>query len=344
MIVPGQYIEVCWVPALIKHYVEKGYVYTKTKDKFLVKAEDLPDNSHKSIKVICDFCGQEFYTEKAQYTRSKQNGGVCCRECQPKKTKKIWQEKYGVDNVFMLEEVKEKSKQTCLNNYGVENAALSQEVKDKIKNTNLEKYGVEYAISSAEVREKIKEKNLERYGYEVASKSKDVIEKTKQTNLEKYGYVCTLNSPEIAQKAIQTNIKKYGVPYVTQSPEIITKMRDSLYKSGNVPTSKPEREVCSLLKEIYGEEACTPGHPYYNLNFDYLLEINGVKIDVEYDGYYWHKNKQDSDRRRNYFLIRRGFKILRIKANKEIPTKEQIIEAIDYLVNGHSLYEIVLDI
>lgn len=298
MLVPNQYIKMSWAPSVIKYYVEKGYTFTKVNDKFLVKAEDLPDNSHKKIKAICDFCGRDFTTEKAAYTQNKKTGKISCKKCQPKKVKELWQKKYDVDNVFMLDSVKEKSKQTC----------------------------------------------LEKYGVEIASKSKQVTEKAKETNLKKYGYVCTLNAPEIAEKAMQTNIEKYGVPYTTQSKEIIAKMRKSLYKNGKVPISKPEQKMCEILKEIYGEENCVPSYPYDSLNFDCLVKIGDIKIDVEYDGWYFHKNKKEYDKRRNYFLIRRGFKVLRIKANKELPTKEQIVEAIDYLVNGHSLYEIILDI
>lgn len=344
MLVPNQYIEVTWVPFVVKYYVEKGYTFTKINDKFLVKAEDLPDNSHKKIKAICDFCGRDFTTEKAAYTQNKKTGKISCKKCQPKKVKELWQKKYGVDNVFMLDSVKEKSKQTCLEKYGVENLANSKEIQEKIKNTNLKKFGTEYSIASEQVRDKIKQTNLNKYGFEIVSKSKQVTEKTKETNLKKYGYVCTLNAPEIAEKAMQTNIEKYGVPYATQSKEIIAKMRKSLYKNGKVPISKPEQKMCEILKEIYGEENCVPSYPYDSLNFDCLVKIGDIKIDVEYDGWYFHKNKKEYDKRRNYFLIRRGFKVLRIKANKELPTKEQIVETIDYLVNGHSLYEIILDI
>lgn len=40
-----------------------------------------------------------------------------------------------------------------------------------------------------------------------------------------------------------------------------------------------------------------------------------------------------------------GYKVLRIRATREVPTREQIIEAVDYLVKGnHSLKIIELDI
>ena len=54
---------------------------------------------------------------------------------------RVVQDKYGVNNVFKLEETKQKIKQTNLERYNVEYAAQNEEIKQKIKQTNLNKYG-----------------------------------------------------------------------------------------------------------------------------------------------------------------------------------------------------------
>ena len=76
------------------------------------------------------------------------------------------------------------------------------------------------------------------------------------------------------------------------------------------------------------------------INLDCMVCFDGYKIDVEYDGLYYHKDRQEKDKRRNYFLIKQGYKVLRIKGNKkdDIPTEEQIIKAIDCLVKGNRSY------
>lgn len=75
------------------------------------------------------------------------------------------------------------------------------------------------------------------------------------------------------------------------------------------------------------------------------IKCKWSKIDVEYDGWYWHKDRVQQDRRRNNFLIGRGYKVLRIKSTFQLPTNEQIIDAVDYLINTHHNYkEIILDI
>lgn len=58
-----------WHPKNIPHYTALGYQYTKTGDEFLVRAEDLPLQSHATITVICDYCGDEYTYKYQNYNR-----------------------------------------------------------------------------------------------------------------------------------------------------------------------------------------------------------------------------------------------------------------------------------
>jgi hypothetical protein len=58
----------------------------------------------------------------------------------------------------------DKTKKTNLEKYGVENVFQSEDIKEKIKQTNLEKYGVEHPLQNKDILEKSKETNIERYG------------------------------------------------------------------------------------------------------------------------------------------------------------------------------------
>lgn len=58
-----------------------------------------------------------------------------------------------------------KIKQTCLEKYGVENPFASEEIKEKIYQTNMEKYGVKIPTQNPEIQAKYKETCLEKYGY-----------------------------------------------------------------------------------------------------------------------------------------------------------------------------------
>ena len=187
--------------------------------------------------------------------------------------------------------------------------------------------------------------NLKHFGVRHIAQSKEIMNKIQSTNLKKYGNICSAQGNNVKEKIKQSNRMKYGCDWSAQSPIVIAKIRQSLYQNGTVPTSKMELSVCQTLCEMYGSENCQPGYPLDNITMDCLLTVNGSKIDVEYDGWYWHKNKQEYDKRRNYYLLQRGYKILRIKSNNELPTKEQLKNAVDYLVkDNHHYTEIILDI
>ena len=344
VLIPDQMIEVCWHPQTKDYYIAKGYKYTKMRDKFLVKAEDLSKGSHKKVRIICDYCEKEFLKDNANYMSERNDGKDCCKQCWSIKVKESFMNKYGVENPFQSEIIKEKSKQTCLTKYGTERACQSEQVKEKIAKTNLERYGNTMPLLNQEVKEKAINTCLDKFGVSNVFMSPEIQDKIKETNRLKYGEGNIAHTPEIAEKIKSANMEKYGVPYTTQSKTVQKKMRESLYKNGSVPSSKAEKEMCDLLKNIFGSEHCYPNYPMDSLNLDCLVNINGVLIDFEYDGWYWHKNKQESDKRRNYFLIKNGYKVCRFRANYAIPTIEQIKNAVDYLLSGHSLKIIDLDI
>ena len=91
--------------------------------------------------------------------------------------KKSFLAKHGVDNPSQLEEVKAKKaangptgfarpefKEIIRNRYNVENVSQLPEIREKIKRTSLERYGTTNPASSAQVKEKIEALFLERYG------------------------------------------------------------------------------------------------------------------------------------------------------------------------------------
>ena len=347
MFVPNQKIQTTWMPANRQHYIERGYEYTKMRQPLIVDVEDLTSSSHMKVKVICDYCGKEFEKCYVNYRTEHDDvsGKDCCNQCRPKKFVENFKAVYGVDNPFQLESAKAKSRETCLEKYGTGRACQSDEVKAKIAATSMERYGVTTPLLSDEVRTKAEASCLRKFGVKNPFESKEVQDDIKRKNAERYGEGNIAHTPEISAKIKATNMERYGVPYTTQAPEVIAKMRQSLYRNGNVPSSKAEVSICEMLVDIYGAENCVPSYPLGRINMDCLLTIGEHKIDVEYDGWYWHKDKAEHDKRRNYWLTKQGYKVLRIRSNNELPTRQQIIDAVDYLVkDNHSLTYIDLDI
>ena len=159
-----------------------------------------------------------------------------------------------------------------------------------------------------------------------------------------YGVEYTIQCPASKQKYHNTMRKKYGVDWYSQTDEFGNKYWQTRLANGHYPTSKVERIMCDMLISLYGNNA-HPSYIYDRICMDCMIDVNGCKIDIEYDGQYWHKNRKKQDANRDAFVYQEGFKIIRIKGNYETPTIEELQEAIYYLCTTDNKYcEIIKDI
>lgn len=180
---------------------------------------------------------------------------------------------------------------------------------------------------------------IEKYGVKNSSLMPNTIEKTIATNRKKYGCDWQQQSPLVREKSKRTMLEKYGYAHALQVDEFLSKCIETKRKNGTNPTSKPQKELAYVLFEMYGN--CELERPCDKCSLDCVVEIDGTFIDVEYDGWYWHQDVQ-RDRRRDNFVQKQGYKILRIKSNKKdtLPSKEQIDEQIQKLLHGYNHAEI----
>ena len=81
-------------------YESKGYTYTKWLDYFEVNAEDLMPHSAQKVKVICDYCGNEYETQYAVYTSGLEKcKKSACQFCAGKKISDTHKE-FGADKYY----------------------------------------------------------------------------------------------------------------------------------------------------------------------------------------------------------------------------------------------------
>jgi len=74
-----------WNPANIKWYESKDYIFTKWKDEFEVKVEDLSDGSGASVEVQCDGCDEILTIKWNDYKRYiDKDNKYYCRNCNNK--------------------------------------------------------------------------------------------------------------------------------------------------------------------------------------------------------------------------------------------------------------------
>ena len=366
LIILPQEVLIRWDNSNKKYYKLKGYEFTKAGEYFSVDIMDVPKGSHVFVNCLCDYCDGNVKMQFIKYNNNVLNAiikKVACTDCYPKKIKEgnlikygvestnslvsvqnkkkqTLLDKYGVEHMSQIEEVKEKKKQININNYGVEHYSQTNEYKEKIKQTNLERYGDECSCRNNEVKNKLKQTNLERYECEYTLQNKEIRDKGKQTMLERYGMESYPQTQEYKDKVRIISLEKYGVEHFSQNLQVIEKKMKAFYKNGTCPTSSQQISIYNMLKiNNYNVEL---NYPFLKFSLDIALYINNIKIDIEYDGWYWHDAIKD--RRRDEILKSQGWKIFRIKSGQKIPSLEQIQEGIFKLVDSDRTFtQIVLN-
>ncbi len=272
-----------------------------------IKISDLPLNSRKLVDVVCDNCGVEKYIKYCDYIKVyKKKNKYFCFKCKSESIKQGVQKKYGVDNVFQL-----------------------QDTKDKSEKTNLEKYGVKHHLQNKYILEKQKKTNQERYGVDfIPELRKDTtdsfIKKCKKIHRNKYDY--SLVDYMRVVEHIDIICKKHGK---------FSQLADSHVKGMGCPkcsTSKGEEFIINYLNDnniSYNYQKSFKDCVYKNkLPFDFF--IPSMNMLLEYDGEQhfmvienWggeksFKLRQKKDKIKNQYCIDNNIRLERIKYDKDL--------------------------
>ena len=238
----------------IIHDEQEYLEYSRRKPKIL--------NYRKQVKFYCSVCNNESII----CFRALQFPFIC-KSCKLKlksktaneKRKKTTFEKYGVENVFQDNSVKNKIKTTCIERYGVEYISQSDEFKDQVKNTNIKNYGVPYLMQSDILKEKSKNSCIDKYGVDNVSKSNVIQDKIKQTCIEKYGVPNAFQNKDIQEKQRQTCFKKYGVNNIGELKSTVERRKKTMF-------------------DRYGVEYATQNHEFF-VKGRQKYTYNGIKFD-----------------------------------------------------------------
>ena len=325
MLVPDQMVEVRIGVKTLKHYQALGY-NAKCFDTIIVPPEHLTKGSNVSVQVQCDVCQKVISRAYEHYLEMHIDGCDTCNECKSIKSKRTCLEKYGVENPMQLQENKDKAKQTNIKKYGVKHAMKLKKTQELAQETNLQKYGVKHPAQNSDIQEKQKKTLIAKYGVESIFQADEIKDKIKKTLRDKYGVDNISQIEEVKKKKKESTMKHYGV--------------ENPFQNGFIPTSSQQIQLYEIIKEKYPNAELN--YPFSTCSLDIFVCVNNIKLDVEYDGSYWHQDKQ-KDIKRDKFLQSRGFKTLRIRSGRLIPAEQELFDAIDYLVNTeHHFKEIIL--
>jgi len=227
--------------------------------------------------------------------------------------KNTMRERYGVDNGFQDETIKERAKQTMLKKYGHVHALQVDACRDRYKNTirthygdesldwgglnveeirdktiskNRENLGVDFPFQSNEIQEKIKDTFIKKYGVDRIAKSPIIQDKIRKSILKRFGSH-HLSLPEMREQIKQTSQNVYGCPCCLQNPEIMQKSYETRLKNDSFNSSAGEKALYRFIQSLICDEV---RHNVRDVISPYELDIVIPKrnIAIEYNGLYWH--------------------------------------------------------
>ena len=172
--------------------------------------EVLPKQEYKGNKdklyYTCSNCGEEAHISLNEFRRCRR-----CENCAKSRAKETNLERYGVENVFQSEEIKQRIKDSNMEKYGVDHHMKVPEILQKAIDTNIDKYGLAFAFHSEESFDKIHATCMERYGVEYPLQNEYIQEKVIESCRESLGVDYPLQSEEIQKQIEQTFQDRYGM-------------------------------------------------------------------------------------------------------------------------------------
>ncbi len=212
------------------------------------------DDSHDEIESIiriylnieehpkCPICGNpvKFYRSVI-----KPFGTTCSQRCAS-----IYATKF-----VNTEKRYEKIKKSIKEKYGVDNVFQNEDVKEKIKNIKYERYG----DPNFSNREKSKETNIEHWGgpsyFSDKQKKENSIKKKIKTVKEKYGVDNVFQNEDVKEKCKMSLLKHYNVDNASKIEYLKEIRKQKEYETKKINnsfnTSNEEDESYLLLKEKY---------------------------------------------------------------------------------------------
>jgi hypothetical protein len=214
----------------IKHFQQLGY-NIKFKDEISVPIEHLTKGSHHRIDLECDVCKKHTKLSFKDYNKNinKHNIYSCSNKCSMNKFKLSCIEKYGVDNISKLSEVKNKVKYSVQEKYGVNNVMLVPDFNLKMRNSQRDTI----AKNGDEIIKKRKNTMIEKYGVDAPMKSKTIQKKQMETLLKNFNVTNPSKSNIIKQKKIKTTMRNWGVDNPLKNNLILEKLKQTKIKNGN---------------------------------------------------------------------------------------------------------------
>jgi len=299
-------------------YNKKGYV-CNINDNIKININDLALGSHEIVEVECDYCGKVFNKKYYSYNKEIKNGKTSCFDCKDLKRKDVIKDKYGVENISQLLEIKEKVKLAINEKYGCDYLLQSDEIKEKINKINQEKYSTNWIVESEYFKKLSDATNIKKYGFIYPNKSEIIKNKTRNTNINKYNCTSYLATDEFRDRLkiyynnkFLEKYKEYNILKIENENIILycNECKSEFKMCKNIFYSRIGRNslLCINCNKIkynisnveYSLQKFIKDNYTGKIVFNSRTEIKPYEIDIylselkigfEFNGLYWHSEK-----------------------------------------------------
>lgn len=290
-----------------------------------------------------------------------------CKQCSSERRiqdmKRNLVEKYGVDNVFKLDDVKRKIVETNNIKYGCDYPQQNEIILQKTIDTNITKYGHSHYRKNTILQKRVEDKFQDMYGVRTPSELVCNVEKTKLTNLHRYGVdnvaKCDITKGKISTSNLSIYYEKYDVPVDVQmildNKELLQTVyidnggfRAAMSEQLNVGIgtinsairrhaidikktrgfSMAEKQLLDFIKENYDGEILENNRQIIAPK-EIDIYLPELKLGIEYHGLYWHTFEKVKDLHFKKYLLARenGIQLLQFFSN-EVKNREDVVKSI----------------
>ena len=240
----------------IKKFRNFGYD-CNLNDEILIKIEHISLKSHIKITGICDICKHEQILTYQSYNNNFNKYNLyTCHKCSSFKNKLTCQKKHN-NKTFNN---REKCKKTNLEKYGFENVFQNDKIKNTILLTNNKKYNCDYPQQNKNILNKSIKTNNEKYNCDRPAQNPIFIKKMKNTKKEKYNNENYNNIIKIKN----TVFEKYGIDNVSQLSDHKEKIQ--MYYNDKMLIKYPFITNIDYINKKYTG--------YCNKNHIYIIDID----------------------------------------------------------------------
>ena len=213
---------VTWNSANKKHYVSKGYEFTKCGDTFQAKISDLTKCSNSLVKIQCDFCGKITEVPYTYVNRKKKHS---CRSKECNRKLAVYS-RFHKDSELIKQEIAQQVT-TYKSKFGKhENPKGAEQLKKKKQESYERNYGNEH-------------KKSRRCGSKIISKNQLYLQKlleAKQSKIANHYFNVTLPDKKIIIKCNTLTNKWVGKQQINNSAKqkTLKKLEDAILEGWKV--------------------------------------------------------------------------------------------------------------